>query len=447
MTRATIAGGAIALVLILLVLAAAYWFGPRNAERAAAPLPETTTSTGPTALEDHQGFLYGRLTTNDGATYEGRLRWGGDEEAFWGDYFNGLKDTNPWAAHVPPEQLKESQPLEIFGFEIAHWASRIDLRRPFLARFGDITRIEADGRDLRVTLKSGTVFHLDRYAADDFADGIRLWDDRRGVVDFDEGRIRSLELLHTDWLGTVPARLHGTVHTRQGDFSGFVQWDRKQCVGTDELEGNIPAGKLSLRFDTIRSIARSARDRAHVTRLDGREIALTEAGEVGRNGIYVDDQRYGRVLVSWDAFERLDFTPGGRGPSYGDFPPGRPLTGTVTTRSGGRFTGRLVYDLDESETTETLDAPAHGVNYNIPFGLISAIAFGNREEFGARRAHVTLQSGEELQLERTGDLAGGNAGMLIFIDGRVRPEYVRWPDVARVEFDRPPAMQPPPGKR
>jgi hypothetical protein len=34
---------------------------------------------------------------------------------------------------------------------------------------------------------------------------------------------------------------------------------------------------------------------------------------------------------------------------------------------------------------------------------------------------VTLHSGEELQLERTGDLGDGNAGMLIFVDGRQRP--------------------------
>jgi len=446
MTRATIAGGAIATVLILLALAlaAALWFREQDVDRSAV-----TTSSGPAVSEAHQSFLYGRLTTNDGVTYEGRLRWGGDEEAFWGDYFNGFKDKNPWVAHVPPEQLKESLPLEIFGLEIAHYESQIDLGRPFMARFGDIARIEANGRDLRVTLKSGTVFHLDRYAADDLADGIRVWDDRRGVVDFDEGRIRSIELLHSGWLGTVPDRLHGTVRTRQGDFTGFVQWDRKECLGTDELDGHTAAGELSLRFDTIRSIARNARDNALVTLLDSREIVLSDTREdgYGNRGIYVDDRRYGRVLVSWDAFERVDFTPGGSGPAYADFPPGRPLRGTVTTRAGRRLTGRLVYDLDESETTETLDAPSQGVDYTIPFGLISSIVSADREERGTQPARVTLHSGEELQLERTGDLGERNAGMLIFVDGRERPEYVRWIDVEQVDFDRPPAMYPPLGKR
>ena len=153
------------------------------------------------------------------------------------------------------------------------------------------------------------------------------------------------------------------------------------------------------------------------------------------------------MLVSWDAFERVDFSLGGSGPSYGDFPPGRPLTGSVTTRAGRRLAGRLVYDLDESEITETLDAPSQGVTYTIPFGLIASLVPLDREERGAQHARVTLHSGEELQLERTGDLGEWNAGMLIFVKGRERPEYVPWTDVEQVDFDRPPVMYPPVGGR
>ena len=113
--------------------------------------------------------------------------------------------------------------------------------------------------------------------------------------------------------------------------------------------------------------------------------------------------------------------------TYTDFPPGRPLTGSVTTRAGRRLTGRLVYDLDESETTETLDAPSQGVDYTIPFGLITSIVPVGREERGAQRARVTLHDGEELQLERTGDLGEGNAGILIFVDGREHADTCRGP--------------------
>src|SRR5688500_11692064 len=99
--------GIIATVLVLLGLA----FGYRARKPDVAPATPAVT-----AEEAHQSFLYGRITTVDGVTYEGRLRWGSGEEAFWGNYFNGAKKANPWVAHVPPERLpKERRPIEIFG--------------------------------------------------------------------------------------------------------------------------------------------------------------------------------------------------------------------------------------------------------------------------------------------------------------------------------------------
>jgi hypothetical protein len=56
-----------------------------------------------------------------------------------------------------------------------------------------------------------------------------------------------------------------------------------------------------------------------------------------------------------------------------------------------------------------------------------------------QRARVILHDGEELQLERTSDLGEGNAGILIFVDGREHPEYVPWTDVEQVDLDRPPS--------
>ena len=89
----------------------------------------------------------------------------------------------------------------------------------------------------------------------------------------------------------------------------------------------------------------------------------------------------------------------------------------------------VVYDLDESETTETLDAPSHGVDYTIPLGLVASVAPADGKDPGVPLALVTLQSGETLQLERAGDLGAGNAGVLIFVEGRERPDYVPWPEI------------------
>lgn len=443
--------GAATLVTLALVLALASGrlLFHQGLDSAAPSPPAASRLTGAPAAETRPGTLYGRVTAHDGAAYEGRLRFGGDEEAFWGHTFNGFKDENPWAADAPPERLKLRRPVEILGVEIAQRERPIPLGRPFMARFGDVSRIDPRGRDIRVTLKSGTEFVLDRFAADDLADGVRVWDDSHGIVDFDERRIRSIEFLPTPGSDAAPERLHGTVRTRQGDFTGFLQWDREASLGADELEGYSTDGELSVRFDAIRTIARDSDDSSLVTLTDGREFVLTARRQVGagNRGVYVDDRRYGRVLVSWEAFERVDFSPAGSGPAYDDFPPGSQLTGTVTTRSGGRLAGRLVFDLDESETTETLDAPAGGVDYTIPFGLVASIALPDRERCGAdRHATATLHNGETLELDCAGDLAEGNAGMLIFRDSSERADYVPWIEVERVDLDLPPSMFPPLGE-
>jgi hypothetical protein len=448
MTRATIAGGTFVAALVLLVVLVVRNPAAERVDSTPAPAGIAASTTEPAAAT-HQGFLYGRIADVDGATYQGRLRWGRDQEAFWGDYFNGLKSENPWAVHAPLDRpSQEGRRIEIFGFEIGG-PDHSRFRRLFMARFGDIARIDAHMRDVQVTLKSGTVVGLDRFAAGDIDDGVRVWDGRRGIVDLDTGRIRTIEFLPTAQLGDAPDRMHGTVRTWQGDFTGFIQWNQQDGAGTDELTGRSTAGEVRLRYDAIRSIARHSADRAVVRRLDGREMVLSDTQDVGRGnrGIYVDDPRYGRVLISWDAFERVDFSAGGRHGAYGDFPPGRALAGSVTTRDGRRLAGRLVYDFDESETTETLDASLQRVDYNIPFSLITSIVPTVRGAQGIPRATVILRGGQELQLEPTGDLGPGNAGMLIFVEGRQRPEYVPWTEVQQIDFDAPPAKHLPAGER
>jgi len=469
------AGAAIAAVLAILVLLVllvllAVTLGRRPRERDLGPtMAATPAATVPIepASEGDQGYLYGRVTTVDGATYQGRLRWGGDEEAFWGDTFDGRKDQNFWAAHVPPEVLVEVEPVEILGMRIANRERPIELERPFSARFGDIARIEARPLDIRVTMKGGTTFDLDRFSADDLADGLRVWDEARGVVDLDERSLRTIEFLPTAELEAVAGRLQGTVQTRQGAFTGFIRWPWEKALGSDVLIGYAGDDEVELPFGTIRSIERidgrrddgrrdegrrdeGERGGARVSLTDGRTLELFGTRDVGEGsqGIDVVDDRFGSVLIAWDAFQRVDFAPGGSGPAYGDFPPGQPLAGTVGTRDGRRLTGRVVFDLDESETTETLDAPSGAVDYRIPFGLVASIVLAGGGEgddaAGAdRSAGVLLHSGEVLRLERLGDLSDANPGMLVFADGRKAPAFVPWAEVARIDLDRPAEGYPP----
>jgi hypothetical protein len=430
MRRAAIVGGA-----IVMVLAIAFGFrtfkqhrGQVSPASAIAAAPTPSPAAEPEVV--HPDFLYGRITASDGSTYEGRLRWGDGEEAFWSDYFNGAKTQNRWAIEVPRGRLPwVRHEIRLFRFKLGEKRLPLDTHRLFMARFGDISRIEPHEGDVRVTLKSGSVFDLDRYGASDFDDGVRVWDAARGVVDLTPRQIRAIELLPTARLADAPERLHGTVHTRQGDFTGFVQWHWQKGLGTDEIDCKSGDRVQSVRLDTIRSIERRSPDSAVATLIDGGELALAERYN---RGTYVDDPRYGRVLISWDVFQRLDLTPGGSGAAYGDFPAGSPLSGSVKTRDGSVLSGRLVFDLDESETTETLDAPFEGVGYTIAFGLVASIVTSGSE---LPLATVTLRSGEQLQLERDGDLGERNGGMLIFVEGRAHPDYVPWSDVEQVDFD------------
>jgi hypothetical protein len=441
--KVSIAALAIAVVLTLAFIAGYRARRQPFGQEEPAASPAGNLFIAEASAASHPSFIYGRVTTDDGTVYEGRLQFGGDEEAFWGQYFNGSKAENPWAAYVPAEELTEDEPLEIFGFKI-NWKGQVNLSRLFMARFGDIARVESNGWDLRVTLKSGTQLELDLFAADDFADGIRVWDAMRGIEDIEEREMRSIDFLAaTGEPGAVPDRLRGTVSTRgAGDFSGFIEWGPEQSLGSDELYGDTAKGERGLRFDRIRSIVQHSPGNWLVTLHGGEEIRSENREVPSHNGIYVDDQRYGRVLIPWKAFERVDFGPGERGPVYDEFPAGRPLTGEVTTRDGHRISGRLVYDLDESETTETLDAQSQGVDYNIPFGLIASIVLPDTEERGAARATVALTSGEVLQMDLAGDLGRQNLGMLVFVSGNSRAEYIRWTEIMQIRFDRPATMFP-----
>lgn len=377
----------------------------------------------------HQGFLYGQVTDTDGTLYQGRLRFAGDEEAFWNETFNGVKADNPWARHVPRDQLSVTRPRTVLGMRVGERSVAMNLVRPLMVRFGDIRRIEAHRRDIRVTLKNGRVIVLDRFEADDLADGLRIWDVTRGVVDLDEWSIRAIDFLPAPARSDAPLRLHATVQSTHGSFSGTVQWNREQGVASDVLIGRTDASDEALRFDTISSIERLSTDQVRVTLRDGQQRMLPDGSGIGRHhrGIYVHDARFGRVLVSWHALIRMDLAVVASGPGYASFTPGQPLQAEVLTRSGQQCAGRLVFDLDESETIDTLDAPDGGVDYSIPFDRIAVI-----EPDHQASARISLHSGEVLQLQPAGDLGEGNAGLLVFATGSSSPDYIRWQDVERI---------------
>jgi hypothetical protein len=397
---------------------------------------------------ENQGFIYGHVTTDSGREYTGFLRWG-TEEAFWDDLFHSSKDDLPFQDEVDHgdrewrHRDRDRNTIRIFDktislgdvYTISGSGSRV-----FIARFGDIERIEVTGgEDATVHMKSGSSFDVSDYS-NDVGGTVRVDDTALGEIDLRWSRIESIEFMPAP-ASADPAvfRLGGVVETDAGTFEGFIQWDKEECLSTDLLDGDAEDGKMSIPMGQIRSIERRGRSSSVVELKDGRSFRLRDSNDVDADnrGIMVEDARYGRVTVGWSEFERLTFSdPGSSGRAYSDFPKGQRLQGTVVSTGGSEYRGPIVFDLDESENWEMLNGSAEGIAYDIPFHMVAVIRPSSRD-----RAEVVLRSGEELRLEDTQDVSENNDGVLIYKGdqgsekGSEKPTYLEWDEVEEIRFD------------
>jgi hypothetical protein len=409
----------------------------RNASAGALLLIGLATPLA--AKQANDGFLYGTITTDSGKAYTGFLRWNTDEEAFWDDLFHSAKTELPYLEQVGEKDRdrgreKKHTNIKIFGFKVNvesdNWAGGAS--RVFIARFGDIERIEVrDENSARLTMKGGERVDVSGYA-NDVGATILVRDTSLGDIELDWAHIETIRFAAAP-RGADPGatRLYGTLHTRQGAFTGFIQWDQEECLSDDRLDGEADDGKVALPMGSIASIERRGSQACAVTLKDGRNFRLAGTNDVNEDnrGIMVEDPRFGRVVVGWREFDRLDFVDGEKsGRGYGDYGPGKPLGGTLVTVDGETHKGRLVFDLDETADWEILNGNWSDLEYNIPFALVK------RFEPGRDESRVVLRGGEELRLEESQDVTADNDGFLVFDRGTVDPLFLPYRKVESIEF-------------
>jgi hypothetical protein len=397
----------------ILALALAAPSGARAADRPADPA----------------GFLYGTIETDGGQKYTGLLRWG-TEESFWDDLFNSVKKDPPYLEKYHRDDRRRRD-VRVLGFSFGYaWD---DDERQLVARFGDVREIEPlRGEMVRLTMKDGTTVEIDG-GSNDIGTEVFVHEDAVGDMGIEWHRIERITFAATPSSVRPPARrLYGVATTHGGTFEGHVQWDKDECRSTDKLNGESVDGDVAIEMGKIKTIERAGKNASHVVLQDGREFELRGTNDVDSSirGILIEDPRYGRVEISWDAFEKLDLKSveaSGRG--YGEFPAGRALRGTVTSDDGAKSTGRIVFDLDEQWSWEMLDGQRDGVEYHIPFGLIRSI-----EPQRGNASKIVLRAGGELVLEDGQDVSDDNDGVVI-LGTKDQETHVDWDDVRRIDFD------------
>lgn len=378
------------------------------------------------------GYIYGRVETRSGDVYQGQLRWG-TEEAFWDDIFNATKEENENLEYLDSKDRKRVREHHSndWGGLFGIGDSDDDHTHLFAVRFGDLKRLEVRGGDEVIAeFRNGEEIELGG-GSNDVGAKITVVDPKQGHREIKWSRIRSIEFMET------PARLsnklgeplYGTVSFGQNEFTGRIQWDNDEALSTDMLDGDTEDEDVSLEFSDIASIKKHRR--GSLVRLKtGEELYLTGSNDVNHEnrGVVVVVPGVGTVKVGWDDFDQVKFaTAPNSGRSYAEYGQARDLSGEVVTRDGS-YSGRLIFDLDESRDFEMLHGTSGDTEFLIPFRDIESI-----KPLGKKRSDVSLRNGLTIALRGSQDVTRDNDGVLVFTGSR-KPRYVEWQDVSDVRL-------------
>ncbi|MEM8907308.1 MAG: hypothetical protein AAGD05_05630, partial [Bacteroidota bacterium] len=336
--------------------------------------------------------MYGKITTFDDEVYEGQIRWG-KEEAYWTDMFNASKIGNENIDYLSDEDLKELSKHKNYSNKRwdrwGDWFSRSgndryedienSLIHQFSCQFGEIKRIDLSRwRKVEVVLKDDTKVRVSGDGYNDIGTEVIIYDNEKGKVELDWSELLFVEFMEVpaDFVSATGGPLYGTVHTRKGDFTGLVQWDKDERVATDILDGRTKDRKRKIEFSEIESIEKFGKG-CDVQLKNGRDVFLYGSNDVNseNRGIIVTNHEFGRVVIKWSDFERVSFHDEVKAnvPAYADFKAPKPISGVVRTKNGETLKGNIVYDLDEKYGFELLNGDQGKMEFQIPFRHIHKI--------------------------------------------------------------------------
>jgi hypothetical protein len=378
------------------------------------------------------GEIHGTVTTIDGKTYTGPIRWDRNEN-FWDDVLNAAKDRG--------EKAEEGgTTIYIFGWKLLDIQEKdTGAQRDFTIPFGHIRSLEPlRGSRVQLTLKNGEKIEIreNRWGTDlgrSMRGGVVIYDSESGKNELDWYDLGRIDFTAGPGQGRDDQRLYGTVHTAAGTFTGFVNWDLDEALLSDELDGEEKGRDYEIEFREIREIQRLDDQSSRVILTSGRTRNLSGTNDVNRSnrGILVNIEAIGSVIVRWRDFEKVVFEPAPPSPPYESFDGGSRIGGTLTTPEGETYSGPIIWDGDETYTWEELDGEVDGVEYNILFSNIASIRPDSRNS-----AEVTLRNGDVLILSGSNDVNSRNDGIVVEAASGAEAVF-DWDDFELVEFAGP----------
>lgn len=396
------------------------------------------------AFSQDEGFIYGKVYTEDDRVYEGPIRWG-KEEIYWVDLFNASKERNEhlrFLSEHDRERLDERN-SEMFSWDgrASRWFggtwhnSDPDYTHQFSCQFGEIKSIRPTGKEYaELELRNGQKVEVSGEGYNDIGLDVRVADKELGEVEIHWGRIDRVEFAN------APSRiemnfgqpLYGTVEVFGDKYTGYIQWDHDERISTDKLDGDSEDGKVSIQFEKIRSIERKG-NRSLVTLKSGRELWLDGSNDVssGHRGVIIMNKDFPSIDVPWNEFEKVVFEDKNPGPvaTYKDFSNQKELMGKVITVEGKSYSGRIVYDLDEAYNYELLQGKDGDVEFTTAFRDVKRITTKS-----THRCLVELRNGKKITLDDAQDVNERNQGVLVFESGKSDPKYIPWHEVSEIEF-------------
>jgi len=380
-------------------------------------------------------LIHGEFTLADGDVVTGWFREE-SEDACGHHLFEANRADNPWSAWIDEDALAAKRRAEYFASHglidriayVLDGGDRKQRRLAFICPYDALAGIERDGDGFTARLRDGTEHRLRGHGRDLSSDIV----------------IHTDEILELDWddvqaavFTPAPAAddpqlapLWGTVTGSEGAHTGWIQWDRSECLAGDVLDGDEDGRDHEVPMGDIASITRVDSRSCRVVLRDGDELLLSGSNDVNEDnrGIVVEVADLGRVVTPWHRFDRLELTSPPETPPSTVLDFGE-LQGTVTTTAGDRHTGRLVFDLDEGWNWEILDGERRDVEYEIPFGNLERL---ERDDDGL--CAVTLRDGRRLELDSGPDTGPENHGLLVVSGGQA--VTLAWSEVRTVDFAR-----------